>query len=264
MSSPHHPPPPPSIHVLKDEQAVSSSLADLVAEASAAAIKKHDRFIVGITGGNLPQILGETLKSRTDIEWEKWHVFFVDERVAIVEQDPASVLNLSLSSLFNHVSVPESHIHKVNSTLASDPEEMADDYIQQMIGVFTTIHKGDSVRFPVFDLILLGIGPDGHIASLFPGHPLLSEDQEWCCAIVDSPKPPLQRVTMTLPVINHAHHVAFVVTGSELADIVHQTLDEEEPPLPCRMVRPSAGRVTWLLDEKAASHLKRKATTHSA
>jgi len=112
----------------------------------------------------------------------------------------------------------------------------------------------DSARFPIFDLILLGVGPDGHTASLFPGHELLSEEDRWVAYIEDSPKPPPRRITFTYPVINHAARVAFVASGAGKASTLQTVLDNPEVGLPASRVRPvSPGQVYWFVDEAAVS-----------
>ena len=113
--------------------------------------------------------------------------------------------------------------------------------------------------YPSFDLILLGIGPDGHVASLFPTHPLLSESTAWVAPITDSPKPPPNRITLTLPVLNAAHCVAVVAAGGSKAPVVKQSVPTESfspssPPLPAGLVRPQ-GELLWIVDVAAGSDL---------
>lgn len=112
---------------------------------------------------------------------------------------------------------------------------------------------------PKFDLILLGMGPDGHVASLFPNHSVLDEKEEWITFITDSPKPPPERITFTLPVINSASNVAIVVTGDSKSEAVHLAVEDvgsDCRSLPARMIQPANGRLVWFLDKHAASKLE--------
>lgn len=111
---------------------------------------------------------------------------------------------------------------------------------------------------PKFDLTLLGMGPDGHVASLFPGHPLLKEDQKWVTFIKDSPKPPPERITFTFPVINSSSNLAMVVTGGGKANAVYTALEDDhetDNKLPVELVSPTEGELKWYLDKGAASKL---------
>jgi len=152
------------------------------------------------------------------------------------------------------VSIPPANIHTIDISLQDDLEELSDAYEKELIREFA---QKDSARFPIFDLILLGIGPDGHTASLFPGHELLSETDRWVAYIEDSPKPPPRRVTLTYPVINHAARVAFVAAGAEKVRILQNILDTPELGLPAARVRPVASaQLVWFVDDLASAEVK--------
>jgi len=154
------------------------------------------------------------------------------------------------------VPIPPENVYAINDTLSA--EGAADDYetrLKELVnkGVITV---SPTNGFPKFDLILLGMGPDGHVASLFPGHPLVQENKRWVTFIKDSPKPPPERITLTFPVINACAYAALVVTGKAEADAVHSALGKPPSPvqLPVGMVSPE-GELKWFLDKDAASKL---------
>lgn len=148
------------------------------------------------------------------------------------------------------VPIIPSHVHPINDSLTA--EEVANGYQFVIRQLFKSI-------CPKFDLILLGMGPDGHVASLFPNHSVLEEKNEWVTFITTSPKPPPERITFTLPVINSAANVAVVVTGSGKAEAARLAIDDvgpESPVLPARMIEPAVGKLVWFLDNQAGSKLK--------
>jgi len=157
--------------------------------------------------------------------------------------------------LFSKVDIPLGNVHHIDPSLLGDIEELVDSYESQLIVEFAS---KDSARFPVFDLILLGVGPDGHTASLFPDHPLLAEEERWVAWLDDSPKPPPTRITLTYPVINHASKVAFVATGEGKQDILAEIMDDPaKTSLPASRVRPAPhGHLYWFVDDAASAKVK--------
>lgn len=177
-------------------------------------------------------------------------MYYVDERVVPLDH-PDSNHRACTEHLFSKVDIPANQIHALDPTLLDDIEELADAYETELIREFA---QKDAARFPVFDLILLGMGPDGHTASLFPGHALLSETDRWVAYLEDSPKPPPKRITLTYPVINHAARIVFVAAGAEKADMLVQILDHPETGLPAARVKPVfPGQLYWFSDD-AATH----------
>ncbi|KAG0303468.1 suppressor of los1-1 [Dissophora globulifera] len=235
------------IYTFPDGTTLSEGLDKYVAKLSSESIKRHGKFTVALSGGSLPKQLSASLKHNTSVDFSKWIVYFADERCVPLDHEDSNYL-LAKTQLFDFVNIPEENIHTINPSLVHDPEEAAEDYISQLAGTFAT---KDSVRFPVFDLILLGVGPDGHTCSLFPGHKLLQETVDWCASILDSPKPPPRRITFTFPVLNHAHHVVFVAAGEGKQDMLHRILDSPGD-LPAQLVKPTTGTLSWFLDDAAA------------
>ena len=180
------------------------------------------------------------------------HVFYADERAVPLDDDDSNH-KLCTAELFSKVPIPTSNIHALNTDLLDDLDELADDYEEKLVREFV---GPNSVRYPVFDLILLGMGPDGHTASLFPNHELLTENDRWVAYIEDSPKPPPKRITLTYLVINHASRVAFVAAGEGKKEMLQTVLDRPEEGLPSSRVKPVSGTVYWFVDEAASALTK--------
>ncbi|RKO92320.1 6-phosphogluconolactonase-like protein [Blyttiomyces helicus] len=230
-------------------KAISDTLDAHIAVLSAKAIASSGKFTIAVSGGSLPTILAATLKSNTTIDFSKWHLFYADERC--VPLDHADSNHLAVQrALLDHVPIPAAHVHTLTASLA--PAEAAKRYEQDLRAVF-----GD-VALPEFDLILLGVGPDGHTCSLFPDHPLLDVKDRWVAHLLDSPKPPPARITLTYPVVNNAETVIFVATGAGKQDMFHDMFDKG--------VDFPSGRVTarknlfWFLDEPAAVKVSARST----
>lgn len=201
----------PVLYKFDDTSALQHSLANFVIKAQTDAVAKRGVFTIALSGGSLPAQL-EKLASFPDIHWDKWQVFFADERI-VPPEHPDSNYAACAKAFLDKVPIKKENIHTLNVELFSeqtrtDPTgeykdkeaaenealEIADDYEQQLVSTFAS---GNSARYPTFDLILLGMGPDGHTCSLFPGHELLSENTRWIAEINDSPKPPARRITFT-------------------------------------------------------------------
>ncbi|CAG8515677.1 7642_t:CDS:2 [Ambispora gerdemannii] len=245
-------PPALSIRSYPTTGEVSVALADLFVTLSADAIQTRGRFTVGLSGGSLPKILAADLVKRGDaVEWDKLTVFFCDERLVPLDHEDSNY-RLCHEELFSKVPIPEAQIHTINADLLDNADEVAEDYKDRLINVFAAMN---SAKFPVFDLLLLGIGPDGHTCSLFPGHSSLENTVDWVISEENSPKPPPRRITLTLPVLNHAHNVCFVATGEGKQDMLKRVIDEKDQEIPSALVQPAHGTLYWFLDDKASAKL---------
>lgn len=225
----------------------------MVADLSAQATANRNHFTVALSGGSLTKTLGRALVAqpfRDRIDWSAWHVFWADERCVPLDH-PDSSYRLAREHLVDFVEIPPNQIHTLDDSL--EPAPAATLYQTVLAQVF----KPPAGHLPRFDLILLGMGQDGHTASLFPNHRLLQEANRWVAPIFDSPKPPSERITLTLPVINNARQVVFITAGESKASSLAQVLKAETPPenRPARMVRPTNGELHWFVDEDAASQL---------
>lgn len=243
-----------NLHVLPLPE-LPAAAAAFVAHLSAQAVASRGRFTVALSGGSLPKLLcpplaAEPLKSQ--VFWPAWHVLWADER-CVPLTDPESNYFLARQLLFDHVDIPPEQIYPPDVSL--EPAETAAAYQTTLKRVFSP----STGWLPRFDLVLLGVGPDGHTASLFPRHPLLAETEKWVAAVLDSPKPPPHRVTLTLPVINNARQIVFITAGAAKAAVLPEILDTANPvaSLPARMVQPVRGDLHWFVDQAAAAGLNR-------
>jgi len=256
MSAIHQAPAAPVLYSFSTTDDLAKSLAAFVIKAQKESLDKKGRFDIALSGGSLPKML-HALVGDSAVKWDKWQIFYVDERVVPLDHPDSNHLACS-NFLYSKVNVPPEKIHTIDMNLLEDLEELTDAYEKELIREFA---QRDSARFPVFDLILLGMGPDGHTASLFPGHELLSEEDRWVAYIEDSPKPPPKRITLTYPVINHATRVAFVTAGKEKFNTLRNILEHPEQGLPAARVRPVSGQLCWFVDDAASAGLEYPKTT---
>ncbi|KAM5172870.1 6-phosphogluconolactonase isoform 1-T4 [Mantella aurantiaca] len=227
------------------------SLSQLLVHES----RGKSNFRLGLSGGSLVQLLSRELPKTAGLNTEGWKVAMCDERL-VPFTDPESTYGEYLRQLVPSGILSESQFITIDPSLSV--EDAAADYIKKLREIF----PGNDL--PAFDVLILGLGPDGHTASLFPGHPLLQVTDEIVAPIRDSPKPPPQRITLTLPVINAAKTVVFVATGESKAIMLKRILQEEESdPLPAARVSPANGKLLWFLDEPAARDLTCPVEKHS-
>lgn len=246
------------INVFPRQKDISMALASSIARVAEKAVKARGRFTVALSGGSLLDILSPPLITnplRSRIQWAFWEVFWADERcVPLFSSD--SNFTTANSLLFKHVDIPWEQIHEIDDTLA--PREAARAY-QTTIKEILQPPNG---QLPRFDLIFLGMGQDGHTASLFPGHVTLQEKQQWVAPVFDAPKPPPERITLTLPVLNNAREIIFVATGTKKASALRAIFNDQyhNQPLPAALVDPLQGHLKWFVDQAAATQVMMEET----
>lgn len=234
------------IIVEADKQALLSRLKVLIQQVSDSVPADQKWVKVGLSGGSLVGMLASVLPG-VNTDWSRWRFFFCDERV-VPFADADSTYGCYKAQLMPQLGLKEEQFVVIDPSLSA--EQAAMDYSSKLSQYF-----GETL--PEFDLLLLGMGPDGHTCSLFPGHGVLREKSRWVSEVTDSPKPPPCRVTLTLPVLNNAKLALFAISGKEKADTVLKVLHpgDGEFLLPAALVKPSRGDVVWLLDVGAASLL---------
>jgi 6-phosphogluconolactonase len=237
-----------SVHVLSDPVALARAAAERIAADAAAAIADRGGFRLVLAGGETPRetyrVLADSDPAR-QVDWARVEVFWGDER-CVPPEDPRSNYRVARESLLDRVPIPPGHVHRIRGE--DEPASAARAYEAALAGV-------------VPDLVLLGLGRDGHTASLFPGQAAVRESErtvvaEYVRAVG------AWRITMTLPLLNSARAVLFLVSGADKAEALHRVLELAPPPdqAPAAAVRPALGRLDWLVDAAAASRLVRVST----
>lgn len=237
------------IRVYADLEALSQAAADSFVKLSMEALSSKGGFIVAISGGSTPRrffsILAESPYEER-IPWTSTHIFWADER-CVPWGHPDSNYKLAHEALLSKVPIGDENVHRIKGE--ENSEKAARDYEESLRLFFGT------QPLPVFDLIILGAGTDGHTASLFPGSAAVHERKRIAIAIhAEAPKP--DRVTLTLPVLNNASRIIFLAAGREKATVLHEIMEDGNPKrYPAGLVQPVHGHVTWLVDRDAASLL---------
>jgi 6-phosphogluconolactonase len=227
-----------------DVRAVTQRLAAEVDAAGSMAIGQRGLFSIALPGGSVATTCFPTL-ARLPLAWHHVHFFWADER-AVPPSDPESNYRLAAELWLQPAAVPDSSIHRMPADALS-LTAAADGYASEL----TRVLGGN----PELDVVLLGMGPDGHVASLFPGHPLLAEHERLVSAVTDAPKPPPRRLTLTLPVLAAARRVIVVAFGSSKADALGEALNQEGSSLPVAQVLRLAASPLVLADEAAGARV---------
>src|SRR5579863_930974 len=242
----------PGVFVCTDEAELARAAARRFVDWAWQSIAKDGNFYVALSGGSTPRELYRLLATpefRAQVDWPRVHLFWGDER-AVPPDSPESNYGMVRRELLLRVPIPPANVHRME---AEDPNigRAAHNYEAVLRKCLPIDDRG----FPRFHLIFLGLGAEGHTASLFPGSKLLRETSRWVSTPL-VPKLSARRMTLTLPVLEGAQRVVFLVSGTEKASILHTVLREQlDPPLPAQMVKPREGERLFLADEAAAAKL---------
>ncbi len=252
----------PGVHVYADPAEVARGAARLFVDYAWQSIAKHGQFMVALSGGNTPQAMFKLLASdefRGQVDWAKVHVFWSDER-AVPPANPESNYGMARREMLIRVPIPEVNVHRMEAEMPSigraahEYEEVLRKYLEL-----------DAHGFPRFHLVFLGLGKDGHTASLFPGARVIRQTSRWVSTPMVT-KLNMRRMTLTLPVLDAAARVVFLVVGSEKAEILHAVLEgKSDPPYPAQLVQPrDLGLKIFLVDRAAAAKLTPAGSTTKA
>jgi 6-phosphogluconolactonase len=243
---------PGKLQIYRDPDALAQGLADLIITTGRIALGDRGAFSVALSGGNTPRAAYELLAQeprRNELSWSDVFIYFGDER-CVPPTDEQSNYRMAQKAFLDAVRIPPANVHRIQGEI--DPSKAANEY--------ASIIRTDLGDPPRLDLVLLGLGPDGHTASLFPGTPPDTDDGALARAVYAQSQA-MWRVTITPMVINAAHAVAFAVEGADKAAILAAVYEGPRDPTkyPAQIVQPSSGQLTWLVDDLAAGMLREKA-----
>jgi 6-phosphogluconolactonase len=243
----------PTIRIFADAEAVSQAAAQEFVRCAREAVAARGRFAVTLSGGSTPQRLYQLLADKPfkdEVDWGKVQLFWGDERCVPTDHKDSNY-RMTREAMLTRVPIPPAQVHRMEAE-RTDLDQAARDYQAAIAKVFGVSPDGEP---PSFDLVLLGMGADGHTASLFPGTTALSETKRW---VVPNyvPKFSANRLTLTTPILNKARQVLFLVAGADKPKPLHEVLEGPPEPnrLPSQLIKP-AGKLVWFLDRQAASQL---------
>jgi len=242
----------PIVRVSRDADAFADASAAAFIESSIGSVADRGRFSVALSGGSTPRAVFARLAgdetARLTVSWRQIDWWWSDER-AVLPGDQDSNFRMAFESLLGHVPIDPARVHRLKGEV--EPAQAASEYERELRAAFGV----SSGEIPRFDLVLLGLGADGHTASLFPGTPAIAERERLVVANEVQAMRAV-RLTFTLPLINRARRVAFLVSGAEKAPILARVLEGPRGALPAQLVSPDDGELVWIVDSAAARDLE--------
>ncbi|MEP6728424.1 MAG: 6-phosphogluconolactonase [Bacteroidota bacterium] len=242
------------LYIYKDNDELSVEVAEWMTDYIVATLKKQDRFTLVLSGGGTPQKLNTLLAAppyKEKIDWSKLHIFWGDERF-VPYTDERNNAKMAFDTLLDHVPVPAAQIHRMR-TENIIPEVAAGEYEKILHEYFPPAVPAS----PTFDLVILGMGDDGHTLSLFPGTHIMHVEDKWATSLFLKQQD-MFRVTLTAPVVNRAARIAFLVTGPGKAIALQQVIEGDYKPdsYPSQVIKPIDGELYWFVDRAAAASLE--------
>lgn len=243
-----------NVLIFPDPQRLAQAAAEEFIQIAETAVKKRGVFTVALSGGTTPQMLYQLLATEPfseRVDWSRTQVFWGDERCVPPDNDESNYLKADLA-LLSHIPLPAENIHRVQAELP--PEQAAENYEETLLKFFSSLQDEAERTRAQFDLLLLGMGDDGHTASLFPGTPAIHEQTRWVAAqYID--KLAAWRVTLTPAILNHAANVIFLVAGEAKSYALQKVIYGSYQPdrFPAQIIQPVQGNLRWMVDEAAAS-----------
>ena len=237
------------LHIFDDKEIMSEQLASWIAHLVQDTLKNQDYFTLVLSGGGTPKLLFEKLASgeyKNKIDWKRIHIFWGDER-AVPFDDDRNNAKMAYDILINHIDVPSGQVHIMRTDI--EPKLAAEEYE-------TILHQYFDKTSNSFDLVLLGMGDDGHTLSLFPGSPIIEEHEHWVNSVYNQQQK-MYRITLMPVVVNKASNIVFMVDGAKKANILQRVIEGPYIPLklPAQIVKPSNGELSWFLDKAVAKEL---------
>jgi 6-phosphogluconolactonase len=237
------------LHIFDNPEIVSENLAEWICNLVEETLKEQQSFSLVLSGGATPKSLYQKLASekyKSRIDWERIRIFWGDERV-VPFTDERNNAKMAFDLLLNHVNVPPSQIHIMRTDI--EPNFAVAEYRKMLHTYFSSTHHS-------FDLVLLGMGDDGHTLSIFPGSRLAEDSRQWVNSVFNEQQE-MYRITLMPALVNKARKIAFMVEGKKKAEVLEKVLEGEYQPseFPAQLIKPESGELHWFLDKAAAKKL---------